>query len=75
MKYCNGSKICSMVPLGNAGKRFVSELANLLQAVADSSALESVSFLTAMVMPHVLLQRPQKKVMSCPFGCMEGKPN
>lgn len=49
------------VPSGASGKQFVTELARLFQAYADASALEIVAILAAMIMPHILLQKPQGK--------------
>ena len=46
------------VPQGNSGKQFVAELARLYTAFAEGSALESVSLKAAIVMPHLLLQKP-----------------
>ena len=47
-----------LVPSGNAGKDFVTELARLFRSYAEASALESVALKAAMVMPHLLLQKP-----------------
>jgi len=49
------------VPSGRAGKSFVRELTRMFQAYADASALESVAFQAAMVMPALLLQKPHPK--------------
>ena len=49
------------VPWGTSGRQFVSELARLFQAHAEATALESVAITAAMVMPHLLLQRPNMK--------------
>ena len=49
------------VPSGRAGKSFVCELARMIQAYADASALESVASTAAMVMPTLLLQKPHPK--------------
>ena len=49
-----------MIPTGNAGKSFVSELANLFQAFADGSSLEQIALKAAMVMQVLLLQKPSK---------------
>ena len=49
------------VPWGTSGKQFMSELARLFQAHAEATALESVAITAAMVMPHLLLQRPNVK--------------
>uniref|UniRef100_A0A1X7VS47 Uncharacterized protein n=1 Tax=Amphimedon queenslandica TaxID=400682 RepID=A0A1X7VS47_AMPQE len=52
----------SRVPIGKPGDAFVSELANLFNACATSSSLESIAFYGAMTLPHVLLQRPVGKL-------------
>ena len=49
------------VPQGNAGKQFVAELAKLYEAFAAGSALESVALKAAIIMPHLLLQKPHQK--------------
>ena len=46
------------IPLGAAGKKFVEESTRLVQAFAEGSALESVSFWALMLMPSLLLQQP-----------------
>ena len=46
------------VPQVNIGKQFVDELARLYVAFANGSALKSVSLKAAIVMPHLLLQKP-----------------
>ena len=48
------------VPSGTHGKRFVNELARLIRAYADASAMEGVALYAAMVMPALLLQRPHR---------------
>ena len=45
-------------PSGRVGRMFVQEQARLFTAYAESSALESISLKTAMVMPTLLLQNP-----------------
>ena len=47
-----------LVPSGKVGRDFVTELARLFQSYAEGSALESVALKAAMVMPHLLLQKP-----------------
>ncbi len=49
------------VPHGNAGKLFVTELVRLYTAFATGSALESIALKATVVIPHLLLQKPQKK--------------
>ena len=45
------------VPLGNAGKSFVSELAYLYKAYGATSEMESIALEATIVMPHLLLQK------------------
>ena len=52
------------VPSGKIGNSFVRQLVRLFRSFADSSALESVVLYAAMVMPSLLLQRPQQKLSS-----------
>ena len=52
------------VPSGKIGNSFVRELVRLFCSFADSSALESVALYVAMVMPSLLLQRPQQMLPS-----------
>ena len=47
--------------MGKTGDAIVSELANLFNAYATSSSLESIALYAAMTMPHLLLQRPAGK--------------
>jgi hypothetical protein len=49
------------VPSGIAGKAFVGEIAQLLNAFANALALEAVAFKTTMVMPALLLQKSHRK--------------
>ena len=49
------------VPSGPAGKKFVLEMARLFQAFADKSALERIALKAAMVMPLLVLQKPNPK--------------
>ena len=44
------------VPSGSAGKKFVREITRLMNAYAQSSAMESIAFDAIMVACHVLLQ-------------------
>ena len=48
------------VPLGNAGKGFVSELSRLYLAYADGSALEAIALKACTVLSILLLQKPFK---------------
>ena len=48
------------VPSGSAGKSFVSELARLYQAYADSSSLECIAMKATTVFPILLLQKPSR---------------
>ncbi|XP_062508484.1 uncharacterized protein LOC134184756 [Corticium candelabrum] len=49
------------VPYGSSGGHFVSELTRLFYAFANESDLESVAITAAMLMPHLLLQRPHTR--------------
>ena len=49
------------IPSGKNGKAFVSELARLFRSFAEATALELVALKAAMVMPHLLLQKPSQK--------------
>ena len=44
------------------------ELAKLNQAFVDAASLESVAIIAAMVMPHLLLQCPSKKLKGQPLS-------
>ena len=48
------------VPSGSSGKAFVSELARLFQAYADSSSLECIAMKAITVIQIVLLQKPSR---------------
>ena len=50
-----------MIPSGSQGKLFVKELTRLFNAFNTESALESVAIKAAMIMPALLLQKPQTK--------------
>ncbi len=47
-------------PYGASGKKFVQELARLLQAYADMSSLESIAMKGIAVLQQLLLQKPSK---------------
>ena len=51
---------CFTVPLGKAGREFVSELSRLYLAFATASSLESIALKAAVVLPILLLQKPQR---------------
>ena len=51
---------CFTVPLGRIGKAFVSELSKLYSAFASASSLESVALKAAIILPILLLQKPQR---------------
>ena len=51
----------SKVPSGKVVILFVKELTKPFQGYADGSNLECVALYTAMIFPHLLLQRPQGK--------------
>ena len=48
------------IPLGNAGKAFVSELARLFKAYAERTVLEVIALTAAMVISSLLLQKPHR---------------
>ena len=48
------------IPLGNAGKGFVNELACLFKAYAERTALEAIALTATMVIPSLLLQKPHR---------------
>ena len=50
------------VPVGRAGTQFVHELARLLQSFADGLVLEGLALKAAMLLPILLLQKPQVKI-------------
>ena len=50
-----------LVPIGKAGKVFVSELARLFQVYADCSSLEPVALEATTTMAILLIQKPHKK--------------
>ena len=49
------------IPSGKTGKFFTNELTRLLRAYADKSSLERIALKAAMVMPALLLQKPNAK--------------
>ena len=51
---------CFIVPFGNAGKAFMSELSRLYLAFGSVSALEAIALKAATVLPILLLQKPSK---------------
>ena len=48
------------IPSGSIGKAFVSEIARLFQAYADSSSLESIAMKAITVLQVLLLQKPSR---------------
>ena len=46
------------IPLGKAGKDFVSEMARLYQPFAEGSQIESFTLTAAMILPSLILQKP-----------------
>ena len=48
------------IPSGKAGKAFVSEMAKLFQAFAKENRIDSFALIAAVVLPHLLLQKPHK---------------
>ena len=62
-----------MIPSGNAGKKFVSQLASLSQAYADQSTLECTALKAAVVMQVVLLQKPAAKSKARDYAAHLGR--
>ena len=67
-----------MLPYGEAGSKFASELARLFYAFAQASALEAVALKAVAVMQILLLQKHQKRriissasTSDCICGMME----
>ena len=52
------------IPSGKAGKAFVSEMAKLFQAFAEEHRIESFALTAAVVLPHLLLQKPSPEATS-----------
>ena len=52
---------CFSVPFGKAGRGFVNELSRLYLAYGSASALESVALKATIVLPILLLQKPNRK--------------
>ena len=51
---------CFSVPFGKAGRGFVNELSRLYLAYGSASALESVALKATIVLPILLLQKPNR---------------
>ena len=51
-------------PSGKAGKAFVLEMARLLNAYAEGSAMEGIALKALMIMSHLLLEKPSAKSKS-----------
>lgn len=47
-----------MLPPGKIGERFVLEIACLFQSFEESTPLESIALMAAMVLPQLLLEKP-----------------
>ena len=47
---------------GAVGRQSVSEMASLFEGYADASNLESIAITSTMIMPHLLLQKPDGKL-------------
>ena len=62
-------KTLFLVPFGNTGKRFVSELARLYKAYAEGSALECIALKATTVFVILALQKPHKKSKSKDHVC------
>ena len=48
------------IPSGKVGKAFVSEMAKLFQAFAEETRIESFALTAAVILPHLLLQKPHR---------------
>ena len=53
-----------MIPAGNPGKQFVSELASLFRAYAEGSVLECIALKVTTVLAILALQKPHQKSKS-----------
>jgi len=61
-----------LVPWGKVGKDFVQELARLISAYGEGSALESIAIKAAMILCTLLLQRPYKLASTADFvSCLK----
>ena len=49
------------VPAGKNGKEFVRELSNLFSAFASASSMESIALKATVIMPILLLQKPNRR--------------
>ena len=47
------------IPWGSSGKEFVQEMSRLLRAFSEGLALSSIALKAAMLLPSLVLQRPQ----------------
>ena len=45
---------------GKIGERFVLEMAHLFKSFGESTPLESIALMAAMVLPQLLLQKPSR---------------
>ncbi len=50
-----------LVPSGKAGKQFVSEITSGVNMFVSQSSMEEVAMMILMIMPALLLQKPEKK--------------
>lgn len=57
------------IPFGKIGEAFVKELTRLFGAYADASALESVAFKAAFLMPLLVLQKTSRKLKTKEMNC------
>jgi hypothetical protein len=57
------------VPSGKAGRKFVSEVSRLFRAYGESSALESIGLMAAMILPALVLQKPSPKAKTKELTC------
>ena len=66
------------IPTGSTGRAFVAELAHLIQSFADGAAIEPFVLKALMVMPALLLQKPNvdskldsRLLRSCLQRCLD----
>ena len=58
-----------LVPFGSVGKSFITEVARLYRAVANSSALESIALKASTILTALALQKPYPKSKAKVHAC------
>ena len=67
---------CFKIPYGNAGKRFVLELARLFQAAGEGSSLESIALKAVFTLCSLVLQKPARNSKNKDhISCLERRMN